>query len=183
MSTIKTLDNVKDFEKDFNKIDYKYQPFLTEKLDNLTEDFSQEIINEIVLWKVNRYVKISDEAKLALNLIKNADTELNTELSKCVLSKLLKCNGIRLAMASTILRFKNPNIYQIIDQRAYRIIYGKDLKYSLTNIDNQIEVYLNYLDLLKEKCNEYDIDFKLSDRILYALDKKEEFNGEIPIKI
>jgi hypothetical protein len=182
MNTIKTLDDVEDFEKDFNKIEYKYQPYLTKKLDNLTEDFSQEIINEIVLWKVNRYALISNEGLNLLNQIKHTDVEINHNVTREVLKELLGSNGVRLAMASTILRFKNPNIYQIIDQRAYRIIYGKDLKYSLSNIDNQIEVYLNYLDLLKEKCNEYDIDFKLSDRILYALDKKEEFNKSLNIK-
>lgn len=35
--------------------DYKYQKELTENLDKLDGDFSQNILNEIVLWKVNRY--------------------------------------------------------------------------------------------------------------------------------
>lgn len=41
-----------------------------------------------------------------------------------ILRKLLMTPGIRLPMASTILRFKNPNVYQIIDQRAYRFLTG-----------------------------------------------------------
>jgi hypothetical protein len=39
---------------------YRYQPNLTRKLDALgSASFDQEIINEIVLWKVNRYARAS----------------------------------------------------------------------------------------------------------------------------
>ena len=55
-------------------------------------------------------------------------------------------------MASTILRFRNPNIFQIIDQRAYRVIEGGPLKLSQINktsrdttINKQIEIYLRLL--------------------------------------
>ena len=52
---------IKTIEKDNLKIDTKldyefdYQKSLTTKLDKLNSDFNQEIINEIVLWKVDRY--------------------------------------------------------------------------------------------------------------------------------
>ena len=42
------------------------------------------------------------------------------------LENVLECKGIDLAMASTILRFRNPNVFQIIDKRAYRAVYGKN---------------------------------------------------------
>jgi hypothetical protein len=36
---------------------YKYQPKLTKKLDDLAGvNLTPELLNEIVLWKVNRYV-------------------------------------------------------------------------------------------------------------------------------
>ena len=79
--------------------------------------------------------------------------------------------GVRLAMASTILRFKNPNVYQIIDQRVYRFLYGEELKYSDTNINEQINIYLDYLQKLKAVCIEFNLDFKTADRILYSMDK------------
>ncbi len=73
-------------------------------------------------------------------------------------------------MASTILRFRNKNIYQIIDQRAYRFLKGKNLKLK-ANIESQIELYLSYLKKLRGKCDELNIPFENADRIFYMLDK------------
>ena len=84
--------------------------------------------------------------------------------------------GVRLAMASTILRFKNPLIYQIIDQRAYRFIYGKELNYPETNINQQILIYFDYLRKLKQVCIEHNIKFQNADRIFYSMDKKNNYN-------
>ena len=99
-----------------------------------------------------------------------------------ILISLLSKNqkGVRLAMASTILRFRNPKVYQIIDQRVYRIIYGKELKYPESNIDLQIKIYLDYLDKLKEVCAKYSIKFEEADRILYKMDK--EYNRDMKLK-
>ncbi len=54
-------------------------------------------------------------------------------------------------MASAILRFKNPNIYQIIDQRANRLLYSKELKIP-HNILKQIDLYVDYLTKLRKVC-------------------------------
>ena len=82
-------------------------------------------------------------------------------------------------MASTILRFKNPYIYQIIDQRVYRVIYGVDMP-RVTKTEEAIESYLKYLTRLKTVCKKYEIDFCESDRVLYTLDK--EINSGVKIK-
>ena len=82
-------------------------------------------------------------------------------------------------MASTILRFKNPKIYQIIDQRVYRVIYGKDMPRVL-KVEEAIDFYLEYLTKLKKVCSKYNINFYESDRVLYVLDK--EINKTIRIK-
>jgi hypothetical protein len=43
--------------------DYRFQPDLTLHLDGLgAQPFGQDVINEIVLWKVNRYAKLSPSA-------------------------------------------------------------------------------------------------------------------------
>jgi len=48
--------------------EYSYQPELTCKLDGVaTQDFDQALINEIVLWKVNRYAPLSQSTLAALN--------------------------------------------------------------------------------------------------------------------
>jgi hypothetical protein len=53
---IRTAQNSSDLSEYLKR--YKYQPELTARLDALPDEpFSQETINEIVLWTVNRYVQ------------------------------------------------------------------------------------------------------------------------------
>lgn len=177
MNTLKTI---KITDGDLKNSDYNYQEKLTGKLDIIDSDFNQEIINEIVLWKVNRFASISEKTLQEINKIQKTDINLDIELTAEILKGLLGSFGIRLAMASTILRFKNPKIYQIIDQRVYRFLKGEELKYSVTNIEKQIELYLDYLKELKRECEKYNIDFEKSDRIIYEMDKK--YNKGLKIK-
>ena len=44
-----------DFKIEKNDLLFNYQESLTQKLDSITKEFNQNILNEIVLWKVNRY--------------------------------------------------------------------------------------------------------------------------------
>jgi hypothetical protein len=170
---MRTIDDLKPNEKISDISEFKYQENLTIELDKLKSDFNQGIINEIVLWKVSRYAKIEKSTLELLNIVQKNDTELNSELTSEILKKLLSTKGIRLAMASTILRFKNPNIYQIIDQRVYRYISKNNEELNEgTNIENQIKLYLDYLIRLKEVCIAHKIDFEKSDRILYLMDKE-----------
>jgi thermostable 8-oxoguanine DNA glycosylase len=168
-----TIYDISPTADDLKNSSYNYQTSLTSKLDELDSDFNQETINEIVLWKLNRYAAIDKETFTLLNQIKKSDTDIKPELIGSIFLKLLgrEQKGIRLAIASTILRFKNPKIYQIIDQRAYRFLYGKELKYSDNDINEQICLYLDYLQKLKQVCKEHNIDFEIADRILYTMDR------------
>lgn len=50
-------------------------------------------------------------------------------------------------MASTLLRFRNPQTFQIIDRHAYQGLYGEDYPlYSTSRLDKKIDMYFNYLD-------------------------------------
>lgn len=171
----------KDFAILASDNDFKYQKELTIKLDRVNSDFNQEIINEIVLWKVNRYASIKSETLDKINTVDQSDV-LNKELTKEILTDLLNksTRGIQLAMASTILRFKNPKVYQIIDQRVYRLLYSKELDIVRLGIDEQIEMYFQYLTDLKKASTKYKISFEKSDRILYEADKR--MNKAIPLK-
>lgn len=177
---MKTIFEITPNENDLDISSFKYQAELTKKLDSLNSDFNQEIINEIILWKVNRYAKFDEETLNLLNKINQNDENLNQNLTGDILLKLLNQKGVRLAMASTILRFKNPKIYQIIDQRVYRFIYGKELKYSETNMNLQIIIYIDYIEKLKEVCEKYQIKFEDADRILYKMDK--DYNKKLKLK-
>jgi hypothetical protein len=55
-----------DFRGDLNEFlhKYKYQPTLTARLDALEmSPFTQELVNEIVLWKNNKFTRLSDELR------------------------------------------------------------------------------------------------------------------------
>ena len=159
-------------DKEFNI----YQPTLTLKLDKFKGQFNQEIINEIVLWKVNRYAEIDNSTLELINSIDQKSKTLDDELTNKILSKLLDkaTKGIQLPMASTILRFRNPGIYQIIDQRVFRIVYGESYTKTSKNLNIQelIHLYLNYLTDLRKECIKFNVPFESADRILYNADKR-----------
>ncbi len=174
-----------DYEKEhFEKIIdlFDYQPDLTEILDSYKSGFTQRIINEIVLWKVNRYVNTDTSSNWLEDL--NAFMYF-TEIEEEELRKFLKLvldgvKGVRLAMASTFLRFRNPDVYQIIDERMFRVVMGKENPgkklSSYTTVDSQINLYVNYLNKLKILCKEKSINYQQSDRVLYQFDKNK--NGD-----
>lgn len=168
---IHTIDNSELAHEDRTSENFKYQKELTGKLDTLSGDFDQNIINEIVLWKVNRYARLSEKAFELLNKIDDRSSDLDEDLSRHVLIALLNCNGIQLPMASTILRFKKPNIYQIIDQRVFRFLYGEVATYPRDKND-AAALYLRYLRDLRTKCDKHSIPFIEADRILYLADKR-----------
>lgn len=178
--THQTIDNLSTEDKrQVEGSKFTYQEKLTPKLDALQGDFTQDIINEIVLWKVNRYALLESEVLTLLNQVDGKSVNVDTELQKNVLRALLACKGISLPMTSTILRFKNPNVFQILDQRVYRYIYGEEVKYS-TKIENLVIMYFEYLDTLRKACHTHDVAFRDADRILYMLDKK--LNANHPLK-
>lgn len=156
---------IKDEHREFN-----YQSVLTQQLDEHKGNFTQETINQIILWKVNRYAHFDSDTLSKINEISGNETEIDDKKTKDILTVLLDTKGVALAMASTILRFKNPKIYQIIDQRAYRVIYGEELNIG-NNVGEAIELYLKYLIKLRAVCASENIPFEQSDRILYNLDK------------
>lgn len=92
---------------------FDYQTDLTKKLD-CASDFDQNLLNEIVLWKINRYAKFSESFLIKINSTQIRGDSLNEDFTVEILSDLLETKGVQLPMASTILRFKNPKIYQII---------------------------------------------------------------------
>ena len=175
MKSIKSVFD-KNFQITKDDYEYNYQTKLISKLDNASANFTQEIINEIVLWKVNRYADVDKHTLDLINEINVKSKKINIELTKEILMGLLGTKGIQLPMASSILRFKNKYIYQIIDQRVYRTLYKKIFlpKSSLSNRgkENNIHLYLKFLVDLKVECEKLKIPFSNSDRILYMVDKR-----------
>ena len=155
---------------------YKYQKCLTSELDEFNaKGFDRERLYEIVLWKLNRFPCVDDELIDGLTKGIPPIPEKEHRKSEAVLGQLLRCKGIALPMASTILRFLNPKTFQIIDERAYRSLFP-DQNYPKNdiasgNVQKSICIYFNYLDTL-HKISSKKLPFDKSDRILYQLDKE-----------
>lgn len=158
--------------------EYEYQTNLTNHLDNVSEiDFTQELVNEIVLWKVNRYVSLETGLLRKVDGLKGLKNGGHRQ-SRDLLDKLLNTHGIDLAMASTILRFRNPKVFQIIDRHSYRAVYGKKYPlYPSTSNSRKIKLYFDYLDKLIEIAHERNIEYNILDRLLYVFDK--QVNGSL----
>lgn len=158
--------------------EYTYQPQLTAKLDALNaEDLTTEVFYEIVLWKLSRFPQITPGLLTQLKTVSTIPPKEHRQASQ-QLRALLSTSGVALPMASTVLRFLNPNAFQIIDDRVYRIICpgkakypSKPMRVGEKYLKTSEGIYFDYLDELhKHSCLE--LPFRLSDRILYQLDIK-----------
>jgi hypothetical protein len=155
---------------------YTYQSELTRKLDRLqASELDTEAFYEIVLWKLNRFPQLEEglleSLKALASLRPKEHRQANTELRS-----LLRCPGIALPMASTVLRFVNPKVFQIIDDRVYRIVQPGKAKYPTkppklgeSYLARSVTIYFDYLDALHEHACEA-LPFVDADRILYQLD-------------
>jgi hypothetical protein len=101
-----------DFDGDLSEFlhRYKYQSKLTRKLDDLRDaNLTPELLNEIVLWKVNRYVSLDGEQLSRIDALLELKPGEHTK-ARSLLEDLLEANGVDLPMASTLLRFRNPSV-------------------------------------------------------------------------
>ncbi len=157
---------------------YRYQRELTERLDALgPQPFTQDLINEIVLWKVNRYARLSERALQALNSVTGVQPKAHRD-AKGALATLLVEPGVDLPMASTFLRFRNRRAFQIIDRHAYRAVYGEDYPlYSGSSDSTKMDLYFRYLDALFELAEAKNVEFDILDRVLFIFDK--QVNGKL----
>lgn len=146
--------------------------------DNTTDNIAA--INEIVLWKLNRSIHISEEAILMLNSLDYLSSPIdaiNDNKVYNLIEELLSSKGIKLAVASTILHFYHPNLFPIIDQRSYRELYGNKFPdYSSKDKNKRyIELYYEFIS----KCLQYNIEycpgipFESVHKILYQRDKEK----------
>jgi hypothetical protein len=176
----KTILKASEYHADFSEFlkGYEYQPDLTGRLDDLEKaGFTQELINEIVLWKVNRYVSLESDLLAQAECLKSLKPGEHRKAAT-VLTGLLKVHGVDLPMASTILRFRNPSVFQIIDRHAYRAVYGSGFPLYTTSPDaKKLSVYFKYLDDLHALCTAKGLAFKTVDRVLYIFDKRK--NGKL----
>lgn len=156
--------------------EYTYQPALTRKLDALDpSDLDTATFYEIVLWKLNRFPHLEDGLLDSLREVAKLKPREHQQAAP-QLRSLLQCPGIALPMASTVLRFLRPDVFQIIDDRVYRIVHPGRAKYptkppklSEAYLATSASIYFDYLDALHAQACE-TLPFSEADRILYQLD-------------
>ena len=177
---------------DLPKIEeFQYQLELTKYLDNLDGNYSftKDDIYKITLWKVGRFPNISQEALIAFNKLANYNSLYTAKVDvEIALTELLKCKGVRLPMASTYLRFRNPKVFQIIDWHVWNQVkiwdksgtlnqYPDELATYNQDASKQIKLYFDYLKVLRDMCGYYRVKFEDADRIFYLKDKHEKKNN------
>lgn len=164
------------YEKALNDYNYISGNEIFDRISEETEEDKQiDIINSIVLWKLNRTPFIStDTVRLIIKIkditLENLDERVD-DVKKVIIA-LLESKGVRIPMGSTVLHFYNPNVFPIIDQRAYRELYGKEIPERCKNND-WVAIYIKYVKDCKAyhetKCP--NIPFSRIDQVLYQLDK------------
>ncbi len=163
-----------------NKYGYSSSDSIVDRIrhcDFTNEIEADDIINSIVLWKLNRQVKIDHNLILKIKNLNCEDVnsldKYECEIREIVLA-LLKTKGIKIAMASTILKMFKPVVFPIIDQRAYRVIYGKDfpIYYGENSYNKYVDLYFQYIKdcciFQRTKCP--NIPFNKIDELLYQID-------------
>lgn len=165
-----------------SEYEFEYEEELTTYLDQKgKEAFDETDILKITLWKVARYPHIDNDLLQELNkiaFIKDLSNEEDRKLTVEVLEKLLspECKGVRLPMASTYLRFRNPNVFQIIDRHVWHQVYkhqkGKEEYIEKKEIKDRIEDYLQYLIDLRALAQKEGLRFFDADRYYYLKDKE-----------
>lgn len=175
---IKKYENIWGNNPNSLMTEYDYHPELTQELDQLDgNNLNNEVLYKIVLWKLSRFPYLKEDLFVELKSISKMESGTHRE-AKDILIKLLKTQGIALPMASTILRFLNPHVFQIIDDRAYRVLFPGESKYPSKTVniterylETSTEIYFTYIDKIHKVCCDNFL-FNNADRILYLLDIK-----------
>ena len=163
---------------DYNKysLNYTFDYNLEEK-ENIKnklngQSLSINEIRQIALWKYNRIINIDDEILQNLtNILSEKDITVSCSLVKNIIAELLKSQGVGMPLASTILKFLRPDIFPIIDVRAYRALFDKKKR------NFKYEDYENYCNKIYEIKEKTGIRLSDIDEKLYEFDK--EYNGKI----
>ena len=78
----------------------------------------------------------------------------------------------------TILRFRNPSVFQIVDRHAYRAVYGSEYPLSTKCAAiRKVSLYFDYVDSLVDLCAAKGLAFQTVDRVLYKFDQAK--NGKL----
>jgi len=152
-----------DYEKD--------ETAALKKLSASKTELDDALLNRIKLWKIGRTLDISDSVYKKLERLRNKnELEIDSPLSKEVMEALVDQHGVGYPLASAFMKFLRPEIFPIIDVRAYRASYG----ITLDQYSYSWNMYVDYTKRLKwihGLPSHHKLKFEQIDERLYSLDK------------
>ena len=127
-------------------------------------------IRRIVLWKLNRTVELYDEdiiVEKIRRLAKKSPLTIDDTCAKDAMEELVESIGIGYPVASVILKMIRPDVFPIIDRRAYRALYGKKFYATSCNYE-KYKIYAKCLgkhaECLKRPLSEMDEQLYMFDK-------------------
>lgn len=159
------------------KYKFEYKPEETQALRKLmpgNEALTLADLRRVALWKLDRILSVPEPVLRRLRrLVGTKQLKVDSPESRMVISELVTCQGVGFPMASTFLKFLRPDVFPIIDVRAYRALFGRRLypaSYSL-------ELYLEYAARVAGISMSTGLQLYEVDEQLYRFD--QELNGGI----
>jgi hypothetical protein len=170
---------IKKFDIQSDKLDYQfvYNNEETNELNRLLNNNTSVTIDHlrrVSLWKLDRVLDVQEELIERLrDMVSRKNLSIDDTDFEILINDLICCSGIGMPMASSILKFLRPDIFPIIDVRAYRALYGKKISYSTYNVS----IYKQYVKRVYEIRDILNIPLSDVDQQLYCFDKVN--NGKI----
>lgn len=134
---------------------------------------ARDDLRAVALWKINRALEFTDDVLKSLESLRSVgNLRYDSALSKGVIMKLVSARGIGYPVASAILKFIRPDVFPIIDARAFRVLFQQKAKCSF-------DAYMDYTRQIHEIACFFDMPLDRVDEQLYCFDKC--YNKQIPI--
>jgi hypothetical protein len=170
-----------DQANDVLEFSFEYNNDETTSLNKLANGNSQidlELLRRIALWKFDRVLDVPNDTLEKLRAVAtDRDLCVDSKETQLLIEELIGCRGVGLPMASTILKFLRPDVFPIIDVRAYRALYGTKPYFSQSTNRKNIQRYLAYTAEVQSISRRLGPPLRDIDEQLYEFDKK--FNGAI----
>ena len=156
-------------------LNFDYNPIETAALRGQTyANLKMEDLRRFALWKLDRVVDVPDALLADLRSLSGMNPlTARTPAAEQALNQLVACDGIGYPMASAFLKFIRPDVFPIIDVRAYRALTGKRLRSS----QYTTKLYLDYADCVRDISLRRKVPLSVVDEQLYCYDKAH--NGKI----
>ncbi len=163
-----------DFDIDYNNA----ETTAIHALANHNAQVDINLLRRMSLWKLDRILDVPGETIKRLQAIAT-DPRLHTGAAEVreLITELVECAGIAMPMASTILKFLRPDVFPIIDVRAYRALYGRKLYWRQGAVERNIDLYLAYASEVRRISKATGRPLRDIDEQLYCFD--QEHNGRI----